>query len=404
MAPVDLPYLQLYRSGARLFAYYRRAGSRRRLTGDDGKPIDPQDRPALLAAWQRAHHAHEAADRQAAAAADARAVRPRSMADLIARYRKSEDYESLAEETRRDYEKGLKPLERDFGDRLVEGLRRHHVKQIRDRYARRVLTDKAGRPVLDASGKEQRVPNVRQANRVITTLSILMTFAGGTLGWREDNPALRPKRLRSSGDGYRPWAREEFSTFWQASDEEWRFAALLALLTGQRGQDQVAMTEAHYDGTGIAVVPEKRQGQLRMWVPVHPVLKRVLDERLKSRRRRRAEEGHSTAVEAVTLLRRPDGQAWETNAFQKAAGKAIRAAGLRGLVWHGLRGTAASWAADGGASDAQLMAMMGWTTSQMAQRYRRGAEQKRLASGAVAAIKLTLPRKRRKNASGTPSV
>ena len=86
------------------------------------------------------------------------------------------------------------------------------------------------------------------------------------------------------------------------------------------------------------------------------------------------------------ILARPDGTDWERNAFQKAAGKAIRAAGLSGPVWHGLRATSASWAADGQATEKQLQAMLGHLTPAMSQHYARNAEQRHLARDAIEAI------------------
>jgi hypothetical protein len=47
------------------------------------------------------------------------------------------------------------------------------------------------------------------------------------LGWREDNPVLKPRRLKIDSDGYRPWSQAEFLQFMERSDEEWQFNALL---------------------------------------------------------------------------------------------------------------------------------------------------------------------------------
>ncbi len=364
MAPVDLPFLNLIRARGKLYPYYRRAGRNIRIHAD------PADQVALTAAWRDVHEAHEAADRNAAAAREARAVRPRSIRDLVARYRASPEWAAKAPATRTDYEKGLRPLETDFGNLPADAMLRRHVTAIRDRYAWR--TEK------DADGKERRVANGRQANRVVTVLSILLSYSVDALGWRPDNPALRPRRLRTDGTGFRPWSREEFRQFWDRSNEEWRFAALLALLTAQRGQDQVAMTWADYDGEAIMVVPQKRRGAVRLRVPCHDMLREALD----ARKAALAEQ----ATPAFMLLARPDGRPWDVNAFQKAAGQAIRAAGLTGVVWHGLRGTAASWAAEGGASEKALMALLGHATTQMASKYSRGADQRRLAEAAVGAI------------------
>ena len=374
MAPVQLPYLNVYRIRGRLVAYYRRDGAVKRLRGPDGKPVDPADGPALAAAWQRAHDAHQAADAKAASAGPQ--VRPRSIADLIARYRASPEWAEKAVETKRDYEKALRPLEADCGHLPVASLLRKHVGSIRDRYAWRTETmaGEDGKPVT------RRVPNNRQANRVITMLSILLTYAVDPLGWRQDNPALRPRRLRSASDGYRPWTPAEFAQFHERSDEFWRFAGMLALLTAQRGQDQVTMHWTDYDGASIAVTQKKGRGKVKLRVPCHEALKTLLDAR----------QGVARAQNPapLTILAQPNGQPWGANQFQKAAGKAIRTAGLQGVVWHGLRGAMASWASEEGASDAAIAALLGHTQLQTTRRYSRGASQKRLAEQAVAAVVL----------------
>eukprot|EP01037_Dinobryon_pediforme_P016979 gene16979-17166_t len=180
--------------------------------------------------------------------------------------------------------------------------------------------------------------------------------------------------------------------FHAKADPEWRFAAMLALLTSQRGQDQVAMTWSDYDGDRMHVVQQKGNGFVKLWIPAHPELKRLLDARRRADRKR--------TPTPLTILSRPDGTPWPVNAFQKAAGKAIRAAGLEGVVWHGLRATAMSWAAEGGASQRQLMSLSGHSTSAMADHYVRGANQEKMAGDALKAIELPagVERKRHKTA------
>jgi integrase len=375
MAPVKLPYLEIYRSRERMFAYYRREGVRRRLRDENCKPVDPADQPALLRAWQAANDEYQAANALAQQAADARKIRPQSIADLITRYRMSPEWAEKALGTRVDYEKALRPLLADFGSAPVAGLLRRHVTAIRDKYAWREVRDPAGAGTI-------RVSNARQANRVVTVLSILLSYAVDPLGWRQDNPGVRPKRLTKQTEGFRAWTKSEFQTFCERADPEWRFYAKLALLTGQRGQDQVAMGWADYDGQRVRVVQKKGRGKVKLWVPVHPALKLALDAR------QAADAQRSPAP--LTIFSRADGRPWKANAFQKAAGVAIKATGLTGVVWHGLRSTAMSWAAEGGANQRELMAMSGHSTSGMADHYVRGAEQERLARQAVNAIELPL--------------
>lgn len=374
MARLHLPYLELFQARHQVAAYYRRDGQRRRLRGADGKPVDPADQLALTTAWQAAHDAHEAADRAADAAGNARIVRDRSIAELILKYRASPEWAEKKPETRRDYEKALKPLEADWGKLPVAGLQRRHVTVIRDKYAWREIPDPA------KPGAKIRVANARQANRVVTVLSILLTYSIDPLGWRQDNPALRPKRLKKATEGYVAWTAEQFTRFCERSTEEWRFAAMLALLTAQRGQDQVAMAWSDYQAGRIHVVQEKGGRSVKLWVPCHPALKPLLD----ARKRQAAKLSPSP----LTILWRGPAQPWPVNAFQKAAGAAIKAAGLEGVVWHGLRATAMSWAAEGGSSTKEMMALSGHKTSNMAEHYARGADQERLAGAAIGSIVL----------------
>jgi integrase len=392
---IDYLHINVVRRGRRLWraAYYRRGMVRQRLLGPDGKSVDPDDTEALLVAWKAAHEAYDKADERAAKAADERAVRPRSIAALIRLYRASPEWEEKAPETKRDYEKALRPLENDWGHLPVGGLKRHHIGDVRDRYAWRQVADP------ENAGKTIRVRNARQANRVITVLSILMTYASDRLGWRPDNPALRPRRLRQTGDGYRPWTRDEFVQFMSRADAEWKFNALFALLTAQRGQDQVTTRWADYDGTSLTFVQKKGRSKSKepIVIEVHPVLKDALDRRLDSMATR--------SPRPLTILMRPDSKPWsdpgstkkstDANAFQKAAGAAIRAAGLEGPVWHGLRASAASWGADGEATEPMLQALLGHKTPNMTRKYARGANQKRMASGAVRAIVVPIGEKKR---------
>lgn len=335
------------------------------------RAVDPlSDQESLLNAWQAAHDAYGAGDAKATQAAEQRAVRPRSIADLIARYRASPEWAKKAAGTKKDYEKRLKLLEDNWGHLPVAGMGRPHVGKVRDRYAWRTETD--------AGGQSIRVSNAHKANHVITVLSILMSYAVDPLGWRPDNPALHPRRLRTVGEGHRAWTHAEFLQFMERADPEWQFNALFALLTTQRGQDQVAVGWHDYDGASLYVVQEKGRKSVELRIEAHPLLKAALDRR----KRVMAEQ----SPQPLTILARPDGKPWTVNAFQKAAGVAIRSAGLEGVVWHGLRATGLSWSADGGATDKMLQGLGGHKTVAMVQRYTRGADQQRLAAGAVRSI------------------
>ena len=65
---------------------------------------------------------------------------------------------------------------------------------------------------------------------------------------------------------------------------------------------------------------------------------------------------------------------------------ACKAAGVPGSA-HGVRKIAATRAADNGATEAELMAIFGWTDPKMAAHYTRTANRKRLAAQAMGKLK-----------------
>ena len=75
--------------------------------------------------------------------------------------------------------------------------------------------------------------------------------------------------------------------------------------------------------------------------------------------------------------------------------RALEAAGAvgKGLTFHGLRHTVATILADAGASDREIMSVLGHATERMAQHYSKGADRKR--SGNSAVVKLERKRKPR---------
>ncbi len=91
--------------------------------------------------------------------------------------------------TRKDYARYLRILEEIWGPLPVVGIRRKHVKALRDKYA-----DKP-----------------RTANYVVQEVRLLMSFALDE-EVIEDNPASKPRMLRT-GEGHRPWEEDEIAAY-----------------------------------------------------------------------------------------------------------------------------------------------------------------------------------------------
>jgi integrase len=269
------------------------------------------------------------------------------MAALIISYESSPEFKQLATSSRRDYSAYLERIRDVWGTLPVRGIERRHVLALRDKYA---ATPAA-------------------ANYLIRVLRLLMTF-GVDHGWRKDNPALRPKRLKT-GEGHRPWEEwelEKFREHWPAGTEE-RLALELLVNTGQRGGDVNAMVRTHYRSGFISVVQEKTGARLE--IPVAADLKAVLDPWL------------AQHPDNLLLLPGKLGKGRGIDAFRHWLSEAVRAAGIVGVTIHGLRYTAATRLAELGLDWHWIADITGHETMAMTRKY---SEKRRRTTLSIATL------------------
>jgi integrase len=170
----------------------------------------------------------------------------------------------------------------------------------------------------------------------------------------------------------RRWSDQDIAYALENFPEHLRRAVVLALYTGQRSGDLTAMTWAAYDGEGINVKQQKTGVQL--WLPCHPTLKEELD-------------AWRLTATAVTILTTGRGVPFGT-ALPPAAHAAIKShPQLHGLVFHGLRMTAAAWLAESGCTPHEIASITGHKTLAMIEHYTAGADQVRRAKAAIFKLK-----------------
>jgi len=312
--------------------YYHRATGQR-------LPDDPND-PAFLARVAEL-------DRQCA---ERRRKDPgeQTFAALVVFYKTQPEFKQLAEASRRDYTRYLDKIAEAWGRLPVASLERKHVLALRNRFADKPAT----------------------SNYLLRVLRLLLTCAVDN-DWRKDNPALRPKMLKT-GEGHRPWEEEQLAQYrerWPAGTRE-RVAFELLLGTGQRGGDVAAMTRAHYRRGEIAVTQEKT-GE-RVWIPVSDELREVLDAWVDSR--------PGTLVLLPSEKNGAGGVALSKWGLRQLVNDALEAAGLpKELTVHGLRYTAATRLAELGCEWDVVAAITGHRTAEIARRYTEKRRKARLA-------------------------
>lgn len=149
----------------------------------------------------------------------------------------------------------------------------------------------------------------------------------------------------------------------------------LMLETGLRAGEVLGLTVEDVDvARGLAVVQRGKGGRGRV-VPFSPQVARSLDRYLRLRRSHRL--AHSEA-----LWLGGGGQQFRYHGLDVATKARAKAAGITGFHLHLLRHTAASrWLAAGG-SEGGLMAVAGWSSREMLDRYTRATASDRAAAEA----------------------
>jgi integrase len=244
---------------------------------------------------------------------------------IIGQYRSSAAFSQLAEATKKSYRLYLKLIETDFGDMpitaLADGRVRGEFKEWRDKMA----------------------ATPRKADLAWTVLARLMSFAKDR-GVIEANPCERGGRLHSGSRADRIWSDEQLAGVAAAAPDYLKLAVTLAIWTGQRQGDLLRLRWSDYDGSKIALVQSK--GGRRVVIPVAKALKANLD---------------NTKRKGPLILTNLSGKPWTSDGFRTSWGKLCTKAGINGLTFHDLRGTAVTKLARAGAKIAEIASITGHT-------------------------------------------
>lgn len=274
--------------------------------------------------------------------------RPESTAptldDLIVEYKASPAFTGLSTATRKSYAAIMDFIRTEVGHVEVAAVKRRNILGLRD--------------------AAQDTP--ARANKIVSTFAVLFNFAVDR-EYRQDNPAARIGRL-ATGE-HRRWPDPAVDHALAHFPERWRRALILGLYTGQRPGDVVRIRWGEYDGQGIYVAQQKTG--TKVWIPAHAELKAMLD-------------AWGEDKTALTILTTSRGRPWQPMAFAVGFSQEVRKhAKLKGLVFHGLRKTAAARLAEAGCSVHEIAAITGHLSLAMVAHYTKEADQKSRASAAI---------------------
>jgi integrase len=186
------------------------------------------------------------------------------------------------------------------------------------------------------------------------------------------NPARDIPNLKSKNpSGSHTWTLEEVCKFEERHPigSKARLAMALLLFTGQRRSDAVHFGRQHVRNGEITFTQHKgRHSKPKtLTLPILAALQRILD---------------ASPCGELNFLVTEQGKSFTGAGFGNWFRHRCIEAGVPGRA-HRLRKAGATIAADNGATPHELMAIFGWNTLIMAERYTRGADQKRLARSAM---------------------
>jgi len=287
-----------------------------------------------------------------------------SIAALVVAYQESPEWAALADSTRSDWSRYLGYVKSVWPDRNVDALEPKHILALRDTYADMPPAP----PAVPTKPIEDYADRPAAANNLLRSFSAMLAWSIPR-GWRADNPCDHVPKFKS-GDGYSPWSWEDIALFRKHAARRFVIAQALALYTGQRQGDVLAMTRSDIKAGLIAVVQEKTGTKL--WIPMHRDLKPLL-----------ADLEH----ESVTILVNSDGLPWTKDGFKASWNKQLSITELselrsRRLVFHGLRKSAVVFLLEAGCTDAEVSVITG-QSREMVEHYAKQVNQRRLAAAAI---------------------
>lgn len=296
------------------------------LVDDDGKPLTDVWSPQFTIACAGALQKREKSSSE-------------TMSVLIDLYRKSSEFTTRGEKTRKSYSAYLKLIEARFATLPIGA--------VQDLRARGIF--KAWRDTMAATP--------RKADYAWTVLARVLSVAKDR-GKISVNVCERGGRLYEADRAEKIWTADDIKQFCGTASPELQSALLLALWTGQRQGDLLVLTWGNYDGAAVRL----RQGKTgkRVTIPVGAPLKSALDaaKAMHDAAKEKAKVAGSSVIPA-TILINSRGMPWTEDGFRASWRKAFTKAGLDELHFHDLRGTAVTRLALAGCTVPQIAAITG---------------------------------------------
>jgi len=218
------------------------------------------------------------------------------------------------------------------------------------------------------AGRDRRANTPAQARHFLNAMRGLFRWALKVRLVKIDPTAGVDDPPRPQSEGFAPWSEDDIAAYesrWPIGTRQRVWIDVL-IYTGLRRGDAVRFGRQHVRN-GVGTIKTEKTGT-EVTLPILP----VLDATLKA-----------GPCGDLTFIAGENGRPLTKESFGNLFRKACRDAGLHNRSAHGLRKSAATRAANAGATVAELEAIFGWQGGTMAALYTRAADRRRLAQGAM---------------------
>lgn len=247
---------------------------------------------------------------------------------LIYSFKASPEWAKIALTSQTEYSRYLKAFEEEFG--------RMPVAMFESERAKIALLD----------WRDQWADRPRAADYAMQSVGRLFKWARGR-GLTKARPTEDVERLYAGNRSDVIWTDTDMQKFLASASHEIGLAARLAAETGLRMGDLLQLPWGAVGAHGIVWRTSKRGRQVV--VPLTPEAHAILSEIASPTKR------------ALVILTNSRGKPWSVDGFKTMFGKAKAAAGLTGLHFHDLRGTAATRLFLAGSPKRDIATIMGWS-------------------------------------------
>ncbi len=342
---VNLKGIHRIKSRGRYYYYAWRGGPR--IKGEPGTP-------EFVASYNAAHEKRKE-------------VSLDTVGGLVKHYKASQEYKNLSPRTRKDYGPVFKVIEEAFAD-----------------MPKAALTDKRARGIFkEWRGTFAKTP--RKADRHWSVLKRIFNVAKDH-GLIVDNPCDRGGRLYHGSRVSDLWTQDQITLAEARMPAHIWSAVVLAKETGQRQADLLQLLWSDIDSEHIRITQNKT-GK-RVSIRKSQELREMLSELKREQQR--------TDQLSTHVLLNTHGRPWTSDGFQTSWGKAKNKAGIIGVTFNDLRGTAVTTWAEAGATVPEIAALSGHSLKDVETILEKHYLSKTQALGDNVIMKLDKARKRTK--------